>query len=157
MTSSFPTSQTSCWVSFPLCCSYAEAARILLTLISPIGACKGKTYRGCYENLDLENTDLRPQETQTPEKLRPLGASKTQTPENLTPLGVSKIPTLNIFRILQLTVVREQPLSLSHPQKRMVLQKYRLSENSHRQTISTKPNFWSRAMKFCSNRWTIRL
>ena len=86
-----------------------------------------------------------------PEKLRPLGASKTQTPEQLRPLGVSKkAPTLNIFQILQLTVVREQPLSLSHPQKRMVLQKYRLSENSHWQTISTKPNFWSRAMKFCS-------
>ena len=97
------------------------------------------------------------------------GVKKTQTSKTHTsdpkklgalekrrPLSVSKTPTLNIFQILQLTVVREQPLSLSHPQKRMVLQKYRLSENSHRQTISTKPNFWSRAMKFCSNRWAIR-
>ena len=66
MTSSFPASQTSCRVSFPLCCSYAEAARILLTLIPPICAWKGKTYRGCDENSDLENTDLRPQKTQTP-------------------------------------------------------------------------------------------
>ena len=82
--------------------------------------------------------------------------SKTQTsdPKKLRPLGVSKTPTLNIFQLLQLTVVREQPLSHSHPQKRMVLQKYRLSKNSHWQTVSTKPNFLSRAMKFCSNRWT---
>ena len=43
--SSFPASQASCRVSFPPCCSYAEVARVLLTLISPICAWKGKTYR----------------------------------------------------------------------------------------------------------------
>ena len=37
-TSSFPTSQASCRVSFPPCCSHAEVARITLTLISPICA-----------------------------------------------------------------------------------------------------------------------
>ena len=31
----FPASQASCRVSFPPCCSHAEVARILLTLISP--------------------------------------------------------------------------------------------------------------------------
>ena len=98
----------------------------------------------------VTKTQTSKTQTSDPKKIRPLGASKTQTPEKLRPLGVSKTPTLNIFQILQLTVVREQPLSLSHPQKRMVLQKYRLKENSHWQTISTKPNFWSRAMKFCS-------
>ena len=45
MKSSFPASQASCRVSFPPCCSYAEVARVLLTLISPICAWKGKTYR----------------------------------------------------------------------------------------------------------------
>ena len=45
VTSSFPASQASCRVSFPPCCSHAEVARILLTLISPICAWKGKTYR----------------------------------------------------------------------------------------------------------------
>ena len=45
VTSSFPVSQASCRVSFSLCCSYAEVARILLTLISPICAWKSKTYR----------------------------------------------------------------------------------------------------------------
>ena len=98
----------------------------------------------------VTKTQTSKTQTSDPKKLRPPGASKTQTPEKLRPLGVSKTPTLNIFQILQLTVVREQPLSLSHLQKRMVLLKYRLSENSHWQTISTKPNFWSRAMKFCS-------
>ena len=110
---------------------------------------------GCYENSDLENTDLRPlgvSKIQTPEKLRLLGVSKTQTlrktqtpgclekslgrpPETLRPLGVSKTQTLNIFQILQLTIVTEQPLSLSQPPKRMVLQKYLLSENSHWQNV----------------------
>ena len=63
--------------------------------------------------------------------------SKTQTsdPNKLRPMGVAKTHTLNIFQILQLTIVREQPLSLSHPQKRMVLQKYHLSENSHWQNF----------------------
>ena len=41
----FPVSQASCRVSFSPCCSYAEVARILLTLISPICAWKSKTYR----------------------------------------------------------------------------------------------------------------
>ena len=45
VTSSFPASQASCRVSFPPCCPYAEVARVLLTLISPICAWKGKTYR----------------------------------------------------------------------------------------------------------------
>ena len=116
---------------------------------------------GCYENSDLENTDLRPPKNsdpwvsrkfRPPEKLRPLGVSKTQTlrktqtpgclekslgrpPETLRPLGVSKTQTLNIFQILQLTIVTEQPLSLSQPPKRMVLQKYLLSENSHWQNL----------------------
>ena len=46
MTSSFPASQASCRVSFPHAgCSYAEVAWILLTLISPNCAWKGKTYR----------------------------------------------------------------------------------------------------------------
>ena len=76
----------------------------------------------------VTKTQTSKTQTSDPKKLRPLGASKTQTPEKLRPLGVSKTPTLNIFQILQLTVVREQPLSRSHPQKRMVLQKYRLSE-----------------------------
>ena len=79
----------------------------------------------------VTKTQTSKTQTSDPKKLRPPGASKTQTPEKLRPLGVSKTPTLNIFQILQLTVVREQPLSLSHPQKGMVLQKYRLSENSH--------------------------
>ena len=116
---------------------------------------------GCYENSDLENTGLRPPKNsdpwvsrkfRPPEKLRPLGVSKTQTlrktqtpgclekslgrpPETLRPLGVSKTQTLNIFQILQLTIVTEQPLSLSQPPKRMVLQKYLLSENSHWQNL----------------------
>ena len=48
----------------------------------------------------------------------PLGVSKTktsrkpQTPEKLRSLGVLKTQTLNIFQTLQLTVNREQPLSL---------------------------------------------
>ena len=45
VTSSFPASQASCRVSFPPpYCFYAEVARVLLTLISPICAWKGKTY-----------------------------------------------------------------------------------------------------------------
>ena len=102
---------------------------------------------GCYENSDLENTDLRPlgvSKIQTPRKTQTL--RKTQTPgclekslgrppETLRPLGVSKTHTLNIFQILQLTIVTEQPLSLSQPPKRMVLQKYLLSENSHWQNL----------------------
>ena len=67
-------------------------------------------------------------------KLRPQ-KHRPQTPKNSDPLGVAKTHTLNIFQILQLTIVREQPLSLSHPQKRMVLQKYHLSENSHWQNF----------------------
>ena len=72
----------------------------------------------------------------------PLGVSKTktsrkpQTPEKLRSLGVLKTQTLNIFQILQLTIDREQPLSLSHLQKRnFVFQKYRLSESSHWQNF----------------------
>ena len=115
---------------------------------------------GCLENSDPpKNSDpwvsgkLRPSE-----KLRPLGVSKNlsadppkhsdpwvsrklrppeklRLPEKLRPLGVSKTQTLNIFQILQLTIVTEQPLSLSQPPKRMVLQKYLLSENSHWQNL----------------------
>ena len=80
---------------------------------------------------------LRPQKhrPQTPKKLRPPGCLENTDPEKLRPMGVAKTHTLNIFQILQLTIVREQPLSLSHPQKRMVLQKYHLSENSHWQNF----------------------
>ena len=48
----------------------------------------------------------------------PLGVSKTktsrkpQTPEKLRSLGVLKTQTFNIFQTLQLTIDREQPLSL---------------------------------------------
>ena len=131
---------------------------------------------GCYENSDLENTDLRPPKNsdpwvsrkfRPPEKLRPLGVSKTQTlrktqtpgclekslgrpPRNTQTPGClensdppknldspkNSDPTLNIFQILQLTIVTEQPLSLSQPPKRMVLQKYLLSENSHWQNLN---------------------
>ena len=85
---------------------------------------------GCYENSDLENTDLRP-----PKNSDPWVSRKFRPPEKLRPLGVSKTQTLNIFQILQLTIVTEQPLSLSQPPKRMVLQKYLLSENSHWQNL----------------------
>ena len=110
---------------------------------------------GCYENSDLENTDLRPlgvSKIQTPRKTQTPGCLENsdppknldpwvsrkisrQTPETLRPLCVSKTQTLNIFQILQLTIVTEQPLSLSQPPKRMVLQKYLLSENSHWQNL----------------------
>ena len=45
VTSSSPASQASCRFSFSPCCSHAEVARILLTLISPVCTWKGKTYR----------------------------------------------------------------------------------------------------------------
>ena len=41
----FPLATRVAELVFPLCCSHAEDARILLTLISPICAWKGKTYR----------------------------------------------------------------------------------------------------------------
>ena len=96
---------------------------------------------GCYDYSDLENTDLRPlgvSKIQTPRKTQTPGClekSLGRPPETLRPLGVSKTQTLNIFQILQLTIVTEQPLSLSQPPKRMVLQKYLLSENSHWQNL----------------------
>ena len=81
---------------------------------------------GCYENSDLRYWVSRKQ--RPPESLRP--------PEKLRSLGVLKTQTLNIFQILQLTIDREQPLSLSHLQKRnFVFQKYRLSESSHWQNF----------------------
>ena len=57
---------------------------------------------GCYENSDLRYWVSRKQ--RPPESLRP--------PEKLRSLGVLKTQTLNIFQTLQLTVNREQPLSL---------------------------------------------
>ena len=87
---------------------------------------------GCYENSDLENTDLRPPKNSDPGCLE---NSELRPSEKLRPMGVSKTQTLNIFQILQLTIVCEQPLSLSQPLKRMVLQKYLLSENSHWQNL----------------------
>ena len=84
----------------------------------------------------------------------PLGVSKTktsrkpQTPEKLRSLGVLKTQTLNIFQILQLTIDREQPLSLSHLQKRnFVFQKYRLSESSHWQNFDKTRFFWRFVMR----------
>ena len=80
---------------------------------------------------------LRPRKhrPQTPEKLRPWVSRKLRPSEKLRPLGVSKTQTLNIFQILQLNIVCEQPLSLSQPVKRIVFQKYLLSENSHWQNL----------------------
>ena len=86
---------------------------------------------GCYEN-----SKPRKHRPQTPEKLRPLGVSKTQTLRKTQTPGCLENPTLNIFQILQLTIVTEQPLSLLQPPKRMVLQKYLLSENSHWQNLN---------------------
>ena len=63
---------------------------------------------GCYENSDLRHWKIQ----------TPLGVSNTrtsrkpQTPEKLRSLGVLKTQSLNIFRILQLTIDREQPLFL---------------------------------------------
>ena len=87
--------------------------------------------------LDLRGLrKLRPRKhrPQTPEKLRP--------PEKLIPQGVSKTQTLNIFQTLQLTIVCQQPLSLSQPEKRTVLQKYLLSENSHWQNLDKTKFFY---------------
>ena len=63
VTSSFPVSQASCRVSFSPCCSYAEVARILLTLISPICAWKSKTSSSqdsfCIKSLIKVTTRVR--------------------------------------------------------------------------------------------------
>ena len=83
----------------------------------------------------VTKTQTSKTQTSDPKKLRPPGCLENTDPEKLRPMSVAKTHTLNIFQILQLTIVREQPLSLSHPQKRMVLQKYHLSENSHWQNF----------------------
>ena len=93
--------------------------------------------------LDLRGLrKLRPRKhrPQTPEKLRP--------PEKLIPQGVSNTQTLNIFQILQLTIVCQQPLSLSQPEKRTVLQKYLLSENSHWQNLDKTKFFYLEQWSF---------
>ena len=99
---------------------------------------------GCYENSDLSHWKI-----QTPPAVSNTRTSrKPQTPEKLRSLGVLKTQTLNIFQILQLTIDREQPLSLSHLQKRnFVFQKYRLSESSQWQNFDKTRFFWRFVMR----------
>ena len=77
----------------------------------PVWACRMNLRQLCSRVL----RKLRPQILKNSD---PLGVSKTktsrkpQTPEKLRSLGVLKTQTFNIFQTLQLTIDREQPLSL---------------------------------------------
>ena len=82
---------------------------------------------GCLEHKDLPKTS-DPRKTQIP------GCLENSDPQ--------------YFQILQLTIDREQPLSLSHLQKRnFVFQKYRLSESSHWQNFDKTRFFWRFVMR----------
>ena len=82
MTSSFPASQASCRVSFPPCCSYAEIARILLTLISSICAWKGKTYRHMTTTENIVTTTNNRGDKQDLVSLMPVREHPEQSDEN---------------------------------------------------------------------------
>ena len=86
----------------------------------------------------VTKTQTSKTQTSDPKKLRPPGCLENTDPEKLRPMGVSKTHTLNIFQILQLTIVREQPLSFASteangfaeisPERKFALAKFRQNQ-----------------------------
>ena len=81
---------------------------------------------GCYENSDLENTDLRPPKNSDPwvsrklipsEKLRPLGVSKTKTPRKTQTPGCleNSYPPKNSDPWVSRKISRQTPRNTQSP------------------------------------------
>ena len=86
----------------------------------------------------VTKTQTSKTQTSDPKKLRPPGCLENTDPEKLRPMGVAKTHTLNIFQILQLTIVRKQPLSFASteangfaeisPERKFALAKFRQNQ-----------------------------